>query len=142
MTHPDFARLDASWIPSHADASSLAFLDGVIGVVRRTEKDSWWAGPTFRSPCGTRHCALSHVYEEMGEPAFDRFESEWPTSYVIGAQVNDRPSESYPQEHPRDRILAYLDDLREGRALDTQSYLELRYFEGPGESDSQVAPAI
>lgn len=106
------------------DAQALALLDRVEAMLRETDRDSWWEGPTFRSPCGTKHCVLSHIAEQFGMDVMDEFESTWSTSYVIGAAVNDRPSDRYPQKHPKDRVLAFLANLRSGVEVDTQSSMD------------------
>lgn len=103
------------------DHQALALLDRVESMIKATSPESWWEGPTFRSPCGTKHCVLSHIAEQFGMDVMDEFESTWSTSYVIGAAVNDRPSDRYPQSHPKDRVLAFLANLRSGAELDTQS---------------------
>ncbi len=107
-------------IASRDIPDSLAFLDTVIALIDATDRDAWWEGPTFRSPCQTKHCVLSHVAEQLGMAAMDRFQNEWSTSYVIGAQINDKPSEQYPQAHPKDRVAAYLQNLRNGTEKDVQ----------------------
>lgn len=107
-------------IASRHIPDSLAFLDTVIALIDATDRDAWWEGPTFRSPCQTKHCVLSHVAEQLGMAAMDRFQNEWSTSYVIGVQINDKPSEQYPQAHPKDRVAAYLQNLRNGSEKDVQ----------------------
>lgn len=103
---------------------ALQLLDRVESVVRETSRDAWWEGPTFRSPCGTKHCVLSHVADRLGMDVMEEFESVWSTSYVIGGKVNDRPSDLYPQDHPKDRVLAFLANLRSGVELDTQTSMD------------------
>lgn len=107
-------------IPSRDIPDSLAFLDTVIALIDATDRDAWWEGPTFRSPCQTKHCVLSHVADQLGMDAMDRFQNEWSTSYVIGAAINDKPSVRYPQPHPKDRVAAYLRNLRNGTEMDVQ----------------------
>lgn len=133
--HPGFAELAdlqarhepeaPKHVPSHRDPASVALLDLVVGVIEGTDPDTWWAGPTFSSPCGTRHCVLAHVFYLLGDQVLDTFENVWSTSYVIGAGVNDQASDEYPQLHPKDRVLAFLADLRAGRALDTDTSMSL-----------------
>lgn len=106
------------------DPNAIALLNRVETMLQATTPDSWWEGPTFRSPCGTKHCALSHIAEQFGMDAMDEFENTWSTSYVIGATVNDHPSERYPQAHPKDRVLAYIANLRSGVELDTWSGID------------------
>lgn len=132
--HPDLLELESlapQHIPSYRNPEALALLDEVCDYLDATDRDSWWEGPTFRSPCGTKHCVLSHVFEQMGERGFENFEYHWSTSYVIGARVNDTASPDYPQSHPKDRVMAYLNDLRQGFTLDTESSIEIQYLHDP-----------
>lgn len=112
------------------DRLALQLLDKVEAMIAATDPDSWWEGPTFRSPCGTKHCVLSHIADQLGMEAMEAFEDLWSTSYVIGAAVNDKPSDRYPQSHPKDRVLSFLANLRSG--------VELRTWEGM-ERDAQAA---
>lgn len=112
-------------VPAYRNPESLRLLDQVEAVLVATDRDSWWEGPTFRSPCQTKHCALSHVADQLGMEVMEMFESAWSTSYVIGAMVNDKPSSRYPQQHPKDRVLAFLVNLRSGVELDTQTSMEI-----------------
>lgn len=98
----------------------IAYLDG-------TDPNTWWAGPTFRSPCGTRHCVLSHVEARWGMTAFDEFESTYATSYRIGSFVNDKPTDAYPQTHPKDRVLAFLRAMLVGDEMTTMESMEAEY---------------
>ncbi|MCZ4505898.1 hypothetical protein O4273_24005 [Rhodococcus ruber] len=107
--------------PAHEDPEKVAFLDKCIAMLRETDPDTWWEGPTFRSTDGQKHCALSHIADRFGMEALERFEAEWSTSYVIGALVNDEPSNKYPHDHPKDRVLAYLDALRVGTEVDVET---------------------
>ncbi|PZU04707.1 MAG: hypothetical protein DI630_00910 [Gordonia sp. (in: high G+C Gram-positive bacteria)] len=108
----------------HKNPEALHLLDRVEQVIRDTAPESWWEGPTFRSPCGTKHCVLSHVADKLGMDAMEEFEGMWSTSYVIGAEVNDKPSDRYPQAHPKDRVLAYLANLRSGLEEDVLTYMD------------------
>lgn len=113
--------------PSFLRPQALILLDQVEQVVRAADPKSWWEGPTFSSPDGSCHCVLAHVFHALGEQALSDFENDWSTSYVIGACVNDRATADYPQAHPAQRVLAYLSDLRSGRAVDVVTSSELQY---------------
>jgi len=105
----------------------LPELPVIIDYLRQTHPDTWWAGPTYRSPDGTQHCALSHIADRWGMDAMGMFEETWSTSYVIGA-INDRPTPGYEQDHPKDRVLAYIEALRDGREDDVQTSMA-KHFE-------------
>lgn len=123
-------------LPAYLDPEKLRFLDEVVALLSATDLDSWWAGPTYRSPCGTKHCCLAHIEAAWGIEAMERFESDWSSSYVIGAAVNDRASERYPQAHPKDRVLAYLQALRSGAEEDINTSMWRCCIESEGEATS------
>ena len=102
-------------------------LQMIIDHLKTTDPDTWWAGPTFRSPDGTQHCVLSHIAERWGMDALDEFESTYSTSYVIGAAINDQPSDRYPQEHPRERCVAYLEAMLRGDEDDVNTSMDRQY---------------
>jgi hypothetical protein len=104
----------------------------VIAHLETTDPDTWWPGPTYRSPDGTQHCALSHIETRWGMDVMDWFEDRWSTSYVIGA-VNDGTHPGYPQAHPKDRCLAYVRALADGSELSTPDSMELQYAMGRSE---------
>lgn len=114
---------------SHVDDRAIGMLSEVIDHLQDTDENSWWAGPTYRSPCGDRHCALSHIEARWGVEAMELFECVWSTSYVIGS-VNDGGNPDYPQPTAKARSLAYLDALRRGDELDNGTSMERdsRYF--------------
>lgn len=109
----------------------LPSLNDIITMLRKTDPDSWWAGPTFRSPCGTKHCVLSHVYEAYGEEGFYEFQERFDTSYHIGGAINDAPSERYPQPHPKDRVIAYLEAMERGEELTTYESMDAHFKRQP-----------
>ena len=59
----------------------------------------------------------------------EQFEALWSSSYVIGAEVNDAPSKRYPHAHPKDRVLAYLENLRTGVEEDVLTSMDRTYTE-------------
>lgn len=104
--------------------STLPPLAEVIAFLAGTDPDSWWAGPTYRSPDGTQHCVISHVFEQWGAPAAEEFESRYSTSYAIGS-ANDGTNPRYPQHHAKDRVLAFLANLAAGFELTTHESMNL-----------------
>lgn len=110
--------------PPLVTESDLDLLDDAIGVLAETDPATWWAGPTYRSPCGTKHCALAHLEAAWGIEAMERFEATWSTSYVIGA-INDGDDPAYPGPDPKTRCMAYLEDLRSRAQPATTEALEM-----------------
>lgn len=117
--------------PPLVTEGDLLLLAHVIGLLERTNPDTWWAGPTYRSPDGTRHCALAHVETAWGIATMERFEDRWATSNVLGA-VNDGNDDGYPQDTAKERCLAYLSDLWIGEKPSTQESMEMQYRWGEG----------
>lgn len=101
-------------------------LDEAIAYLETTPEESWWAGPTYRSPDDTQHCALAHVENRWSPETMAWFEGRWSTSYVIGA-VNDGQHPGYQQRTVKERCLAYLYALRDGREEDTITSMD-RHF--------------
>lgn len=107
-----------------AASKHLPPLRDIIEMLRATDVDSWWEGPTFRSPDGTKHCVLSHVFEAYGSDGFMDFEERYATSFYIGAEINDKPSQRYPQAHPKDRVIAYLEAMERGDEMTTHESMD------------------
>lgn len=102
----------------------LPSLADIIAALDATATDSWWEGPTFRSPCDTKHCVLSHIFEQWGARGFDEFEDRYATSYVVGGAVNDKVSVAYPQAEPKDRVVAYLRAMLAGDEMTTHESMD------------------
>lgn len=101
----------------------LPSLDDLIAVLEPTDPDTWWAGPTFRSPDQTQHCVLSHIFEMYGPDAMQLFEEGWSTQFCIGG-VNDGTDPRYTQPTAKERSLAYLRALRDGHEMTTAESME------------------
>lgn len=108
------------------DPEGMPTLDEIIAHVESTPEESWWAGPTFRSPDQSQHCVLSHIAERFGGDAMDLFEGRWSTSYVIGA-ANDGRHPGYPQPTAKQRCVAFLHALRDGTEKDTLTSMDEQF---------------
>lgn len=117
VSNPD--ALDRVGLREH-----LPPLRDIIDALAETDPDTWWEGPTFRSECQTKHCVLSHIYEMYGAAGFEEFEDAYSTSFYIGYMINDRVSDEYPQTHPKDRVLAYLEAMLRGDEYTTWESVE------------------
>lgn len=111
----------------HIEPGHIEQLDQAIAYLETTDPGSWWGGPTYRSPDGTQHCALSHIAEHLGMEGMETFENVWSTSYVIGA-VNDGKHPEYQQATPKERCLAYLNRLRNGAEKDVMTSMLDDYY--------------
>lgn len=110
----------------HLGPEDYQVLDEVIAHLETTPEESWWAGPTYRSPDGTQHCALSHIEVRHGMQAMDLFEEVWSSSTVIGL-INDGKNPRYPQATAKARSLAFLQALRAGDEQDTHTSMEANW---------------
>ena len=119
------------------ETQPLPPLADVIAYLTSTNPGTWWSGPTYRSPDGTQHCALSHVADRYGMDAMHMFEETYSTSYMIGA-VNDGNHPRYQQSHPKDRCLAYLTAMVNGDEETTQQSMDRQYQDWAGRNPDQT----
>lgn len=102
-------------------------LDSIIEYLEKT-KEEYWYTDYCRSQCGTKNCLLGHLFEygggERGQGSnfVDFFEEQYATSYMF-FPVNDGKNPLYQQKTPKQRILAYLRDLRDGKQKKTYELL-------------------
>lgn len=111
-------------------AAQLETLDPVIAYMEATAEDSWNLD-TVRSKDGTRNCFFGHLFnmapdEDRANALWGMFEDLWSTTYRI-FPINDGTNPSYPQETPKQRILAYLRALQAGDELTTEQSMETCY---------------
>lgn len=111
-------------------AAQLENLDPVIAYMESTVEDSWNLD-TVRSKDGSRNCFFGHLFnmtpdEDRANALWAMFEDLYATTYVI-YPVNDGSNPRYPQETPRQRILAYLRALQSGDEMTTDQSMEADY---------------
>lgn len=113
MTEPEFKRkLDLNY---------------VIRELEKTGPDEWVTG-VFKSKDGC-NCILGHIFdiyggdEGRGSEAWDAFESAVATQWML-FPVNDGTSEKYTQETAKERVIAYLKDIRDGKEPTTHELME------------------
>jgi len=105
-------------------------LDDVISYMEATPDESWNVD-TVRSSDGARNCFFGHLFnmgkdEDESNDIWRWFESYWSTTYVI-YRINDGSHERYPEETAKQRVIAYLKNLRSGVELDTMASMEEDY---------------
>lgn len=111
-------------------AAQLGTLDGVISYMEATAEESWRV-KTVRSSDGSTNCFFGHLFnmganDAEGSALWDLFEDLWATTYLI-YPINDGENSDYPQPTPKQRVLTFLHDLRDGRVLNTQQSMEACY---------------
>jgi hypothetical protein len=138
-------------------------LDDIITMVEETSEESWQT-EVVRSADGTRNCFFGHLHalgvtlaadvsaealprstrpditpgDYIGSRLWDWFESAWATTYAI-YPVNDGTNPAYPQQTPRQRVLAYLRALHSGMELTTEESLDDQFHGRFGGEDCGVA---
>ena len=101
-------------------------LQELIDFLEESTEESWKTD-TVRSKDGKTNCVYGHIYafgaggydKDGGIPACDFFEEVWATTYML-YPVNDGEDPRYTQSTPKQRVLAYLKDLRDGKEKNTR----------------------
>ena len=116
-------------------------IDSLITYLENTAEESWQTD-TVRSKDGKTGCVMSHIFDwgggdergpegyTKGAEAWDWFEEVWATTYMI-YKINDGEDERYQQPTPRQRSIAYIKDLRDGKEKTVQQLMredELAYL--------------
>ena len=119
------ALTDSAW----ADRK-LGTLDSIIAYMDATEDDAWRVD-TVRSADGTTNCFFGHLFNMGGNDArgnelWSGFENLWASTYML-YPINDGTDSRYPQATPKQRVLAYLRDLKSGAAKNVPQLLEEDY---------------
>lgn len=102
-------------------------IDAVINYCEQTREEEWMTG-VCRSKDQTKNCLLGHIFnmgkdEEESNDLLNWFESCIATDYMF-FPVNDGTNPNYQQPTPRLRCLAYLNDLKSGKAKTTLDYMK------------------
>lgn len=92
-------------------------LDNIIRYMEGTKEESWQTG-VCKSEDGTKDCFFSHLFNMGGNYFWQMFEEMYATEYMM-FPVNDGENENYPQVAAKERCIAYLKDLRDGKAKTT-----------------------
>ncbi len=113
-----------------ADSQTPSTIEAVIAHMEATAEDSWQMD-VVRSADGSRNCFFGHLFsmgadDREGTRLWDWFESAHSTTYAI-YPINDGEHPEYQQTTPKQRVLAYLRDLRDGLAKTTMQCMEEDY---------------
>lgn len=123
-TTPPAAETFQAWRERMGDKITL---DGIIAYLEMTRDDEWNM-QYCRSKCGTKNCLMGHLFNLGGGDNGDGsalcsfFEEQYATSFMF-YPINDGEDPRYPQTTPKQRILAYLCDLRDGKEKTTADLL-------------------
>ena len=97
--------------------AKIPTLDEVIQYLEQTPEDSWCTD-VVRTEVG-KNCVYGHLHAFGGNPLCDIFEEAIATTYML-YPVNDGEHPDYKQPTPKQRILAYIRDLKSGKQKTTQ----------------------
>lgn len=97
-------------------------IDQIISYMEGTTEESWCMD-VVKTKDG-RNCFYVHLFDlgggdNGGSGLMNLFEKVFATTYML-YPVNDGEDPNYPQSTPKQRVLAYLRDLRDGKAKTTQ----------------------
>ncbi len=101
-------------------------IQDLINYLENTKEEDWLVD-RVRDKDG-KGCVMSHIYDfgggdtkcpnsdqTLGSEAWDFFEEVWATTYMI-YEVNDGANPRYTQPTPKKRCIAYIKDLKNGKA--------------------------
>lgn len=98
--------------------------DEIIRYLESTTEDSWCTD-VVKTKDG-KNCLLGHLFDFGGNKVMDIFESLIATTFMF-YPVNDGTNKMYQQETPKQRIIAYLKDIREGKQPSTEQLMQIEY---------------
>lgn len=98
----------------------------IIDYMESTSEESWGVD-VVRTSDG-KNCFFGHLFnmgsdESESNFIWSAFEEGWATTYMI-YQVNDGADPRYQQVTPKQRVVQYLKDLRDGKAKTTHQLME------------------
>lgn len=96
-------------------------LDNIIAYLENTTEESWCTD-VVKTNDG-KNCLLGHLFDFGGNRVMDIFEECVATTYMFYS-VNDGTHPKYKQESPKQRILAYIKDIKSGVQPSTQKLME------------------
>lgn len=105
---------------SRLERYHLFGIDEIIAYMEKTQEDSWCTKVvrSWKSNCFFGH--LHAMCKDDWEATFnwDMFEEQWATTYMI-YPVNDWEHPEYQQETPKQRVIAYLQNLKDWKEKTT-----------------------
>ena len=107
-------------------------LQSFIDYCESTKPEEWYLHKV-RNKGNTKNCLYGHLvnwyygkdFEGNISPIWDAFEEVGSTYYVY--PINDGTNPNYPQKTARDRCIAYLKNVRDGKELWTAAAMEEEY---------------
>jgi hypothetical protein len=97
-------------------------INEIISYIEKTDEDSWQT-EICRSKDDHKNCFLGHLFNLGGNDLINEFEWIWATEFMY-FPINDGEDKRYKQSTPKQRIIAYLIDLKDGKTKTTQDILK------------------
>ncbi len=101
-------------------------INNIIEHMQQTTEDSWCVDVVKSKD---QNCFFGHLFDYAGgddgrgSVALDMFESMYATMFMV-YPVNDGKNPDYIQHTPKQRVVAYLEDLRDGKQKTTYQLME------------------
>lgn len=105
----------------------LVNINNIIKYMESTSEDSWCLD-VVKTRDG-KNCFFGHLFDYGGGDnghgswIFEAFEEAFATTYMI-YPVNDGTHPGYKQETPKQRVIGYLKNLRDGKEMTTYQSME------------------
>ena len=104
----------------------IDYLNNIILYLETTESDSWCTD-VVRNKDG-KNCFFGHLLnmgkiQEQSCNLWDEFENCVATTYMI-YPVNDGKNSKYQQPTSKERCIAYLEDVRDGKVMTTYESMD------------------
>lgn len=93
----------------------------ILDYLETTTEDNWCLD-VVKTTDG-KNCLFGHLFDFGGSKLMDWFECMCATTYMVYS-VNDGTNENYKQSSPKERCIAYIKDLMNGKEKTTYQIME------------------
>lgn len=111
--------------PSDSQKGVDKTIQEIIDYMESTPEESWCTDVVRKE---NTNCFFGHLFsmgkdDREGNILWGGFEESWATTYMI-YPVNDGQNPKYQQPTPKQRVIAYLKDLRDGKEMTTYQSMD------------------
>jgi hypothetical protein len=99
------------------------FLNDIIHYLKNMTLESDWCVDVVRTKDQKQNCLMGHLFNFGGNLIVDIFHNNISTEYCY-YQINDGKNPNYPQATPKQRIIAYLENVRDGKEETVLEYYQ------------------
>ena len=105
--------------------TTMKTIQEIIDYMESTPEESWCTDVVRTD---NKNCFFGHLFsmgkdDKEGNELWGMFEEGWATTYMI-YPVNDGENPKYQQATPKQRVIAYLKDLRDGKEMTTHQSID------------------